>query len=488
MNILRKILLLTILSTLIFINIYALPPDTSYTIRKLQENIDKIIKNNNFKKVDCGIKIYSVDKSQVLYSLNENEPMSPASTMKIVTVATALSKLNSKSLFKTALLSDKKPKNNIIDGDLYIKGFGNPIFNDNNLMELVNNLKDMGIKEIKGDIIADESYFDEKYSRTSWANGDEIDEEESPISALSLNRNYFTVHIKGAAVKNKPPVIEVFPKITCVKIINKAKTANLGKRRRGAISLSFDMTNKLITITVGGQIRTNSAVYRSALVRKPALYTALILKDFLKQNDIKVKGNVRIGKTIGIKNELTKHEMTLDSIVKITNKHSDNFLADYLLKVLGAELKGTPGQSKFGREALFSFLKEYGVDAEKLQIIDGSGLSKKNKLSASALTNILSKITKKKQLFDRFYCTLPIAGVDGTMKWRLKETSAEGNARAKTGTLSTVSSLAGYVRTKDNELISFAIMMNEFRRGIRKFRFYQDEIVALLSEFSRKNS
>jgi D-alanyl-D-alanine carboxypeptidase/D-alanyl-D-alanine-endopeptidase (penicillin-binding protein 4) len=190
---------------------------------------------------------------------------------------------------------------------------------------------------------------------------------------------------------------------------------------------------------------------------------------------------------IGIKPELTKHEISLDSIATLTNKHSDNFLADYILKILGAELKGTPGHADFGKMIITNFLKENAIDSAQFDIIDGSGLSRKNRITAAALTHLLFQIYKNKALFNRFFYTLPIAGIDGTLRGRLINTRAEGNARAKTGTLNGVCTLAGYVYSADNELLIFTIIINEFKRGMRKFRYYQDEIVNLLSEFSRKN-
>jgi PBP4 family serine-type D-alanyl-D-alanine carboxypeptidase len=483
-NALFNVTLLFLLSfNLIFADI---KPDTSST-QKLQKMIDKILKNHNFRRVDCGIQILSADKKDVLYSLNEKELLPPASTMKILTVATALEKLQSKFLFRTIIFSDSRPKNGVIQGNIYLKGYGNPIFSEDDLGEMVKTLKSQGILAINGDIIADESYFDDLYKRTEWAGKDEEDEEEPPISALSLNRNYLTVLISSGQKKNKSPEISVYPPLSNIKVINRAKTAILRKRNKGKLHVNASISTKGIIIEVSGLSRLNSNQYRSVHMTKPGLFTGFVLKHYLSLNGIKMNGTVKTGKIIGVKNELTRHEIGLDSIARLTNKHSDNFLADYLLKILGAELKGSPGHAKFGKEIVANYLKENGIETTQFNIYDGSGLSRKNKLSAETLSKILLQISKKKQLFERFVSTLPIAGIDGTLRGRMRDTKAESNARAKTGTLSNVTSLAGYVRSADNELLIFSIIMSELRRGRRKYKNYEDEIVELLSEFSRIN-
>jgi serine-type D-Ala-D-Ala carboxypeptidase/endopeptidase (penicillin-binding protein 4) len=173
--------------------------------------------------------------------------------------------------------------------------------------------------------------------------------------------------------------------------------------------------------------------------------------------------------------------------VTFMNKVSDNLTAEALLKMLAAEKFGTPGSATAGTSAVCAFLNGIGIDTTKIAQADGSGLSRYNLTSPSVIIRLLQAMERDTVHFPAFCFSLPIAGVDGTIAKRMRGTRAEGNLRAKTGSLSAVSALSGYVRTADGEPLAFSILMQNFPGSVRGYRTTQDRIGVLLSEIRRRD-
>jgi serine-type D-Ala-D-Ala carboxypeptidase/endopeptidase (penicillin-binding protein 4) len=167
------------------------------------------------------------------------------------------------------------------------------------------------------------------------------------------------------------------------------------------------------------------------------------------------------------------------------NKVSDNLSAELILKTLGTTVPGAPGSSQGGVFAANRFLSTLGIDTSRINITDGSGLSYHDLLTAEMICQLLEGMSRQADLFPLFRQSLPIAGVDGTLRNRMKRTPAEGNLRAKTGTISGVSSLSGYVKTLDGETLAFSMTMQNFIYPTRLYQRAQDRIGALLAGFSR---
>jgi D-alanyl-D-alanine carboxypeptidase/D-alanyl-D-alanine-endopeptidase (penicillin-binding protein 4) len=168
------------------------------------------------------------------------------------------------------------------------------------------------------------------------------------------------------------------------------------------------------------------------------------------------------------------------------NKISDNLSAENTLKILGAEKRGAPGSARSGIYETKQFLAQFGIDTTKFLMVDGSGVSHYNLLTAEMLVQLLVGMAHRPEWFPLFYASLPVAGVDGTLSNRMKGTPAEGNLRAKTGSISGVSSLSGYVTSQDGEMLAFSILMQHFLGGHRPYREVQDRMGVRLAGFSRK--
>jgi D-alanyl-D-alanine carboxypeptidase/D-alanyl-D-alanine-endopeptidase (penicillin-binding protein 4) len=176
----------------------------------------------------------------------------------------------------------------------------------------------------------------------------------------------------------------------------------------------------------------------------------------------------------------------MDSVVIYLNKVSDNLAAEAILKTLSAEKFGSPGTSRAGGSLVKAFIAATGADTSRIVIGDGSGLSRYNLASPATIVHLLCTMYRRTDVFDVFFGSLPVAGIDGTLDTRMKGTPAEGNLRAKTGTLSGVSSLSGYVTTADGVPLAFSIMMTGFPNSTRAYRDVQDAIGVYLSSLNLK--
>ena len=452
---------------------------------EIVNEIKKIFENKHLKHSEFSIRVLSKDKKEIIISLNESMKLIPASTIKILTTSAAIYKLGPSFLIRTRFLSDNPINNGKIKGNVYIKGYGNPLLTSNDLKSIAEYLYKLGLRTIEGNIILDDSYFENKLFRKDWIDEKE-NNEENAISALSLNNNSFPVLIHSSSKINTKPEITIINNISDVKVINNLKVKKVNKRKE-KINITLKEKNDEYILSITGIMRPGRIKYYSISIKEPAIYLGKCFKTILQDIGISLKGKVVKGLLPTKYNEIYVHSIKIDSLIKVINKHSNNFCADHLLKILGAELISVPGTSKNGANAIQNFLKENGIDSSHYNIYDGSGLSKKNKLSTYCISQILYNNTLNNDVFNVFSNSLSIAGIDGTLKHRMNELTNPQNVRGKSGTLSNACTLAGYINTNENELLIYAIFINNFKSNQYEIRKIQDKIVSLLSEFSRNN-
>ena len=220
------------------------------------------------------------------------------------------------------------------------------------------------------------------------------------------------------------------------------------------------------------------------MVWQPERYTLTFLSERLQAHGVTVEG-ITVDTVPAAATLLTEFSHGLDSVVTYMNKMSDNLSAENLLKTLSAERNGKPGNAKAGTSLVKQFLHTAGVDTTKLVMVDGSGLSRYDLTSADNITQLLVAMAGRSDIFDTYLHSLPVTGTDGTLSGRMRGTRAEGNLRAKTGTLSGACALSGYVQTADGEMLAFSILINNFPSGLRMYRAVQDRIGVILSQMSR---
>ena len=452
--------------------------NASTGLKKLQSTIDEIVTTDELSSSLVGIKVVSLEDGKTLYDRNSNKLFHPASNTKLLTTAAALAKLP-RYVFKTKLYSDSKINDSTLRGNLYIKGSGDPLLLSRDLDSLAAMIKNRGIRTIKGDLIGDISAFDTVAWGTGWMWDDEPSSDEPFITPLSVDSNVIHLTIAPGAGDGRPAVYTAEPVTDDIDISNNVQTRNdtIGfalhpSRLRG--------TNQF---TLEGRIAPGAKTYHNELsVWKPELFFLHLFRDKLSKHGVRIKGNCRFD-ILTAKTLLGEIDHSIDSVIIRTNKQSYNLGAEVLLKTLGSEFKGAPGTSANGATVVKEYLSKLGIDTTNMIMMDGSGVSFYDLFTPGDMIRLLRAEYKSKTAFGTYYASLPIAGIDGTLKNRMKGTKAEGNVRAKTGSLTGESALSGYVTTADSKLLAFSIMCNHFPGEGRVLRDLQNRILELLAEY-----
>jgi len=411
-----------ILATLFFIifslnNLFAEAPEK--IIKEIVDIISGIPASTKM-----AIMIYDPLTQDTLVSINHTETMIPASNTKLFTTATALELMGGDYLLSTKILSDDDGlSDGTIEGNLYIQGFGNPTFSTEDLEELVNQLYQSGLRKITGNVVGDDTYFDDVYSRDDWISEERANVKLPPISALVIDRNRTIVT----------------------------------KKRKGR--------------------------YRNYFVNvdNPPLFAAKKLREKLIAYGVEVGGQSISGQTVDDAKPLVESSIELRELLKEINKSSDNFYAECLFKTLGSAYSGQQGNSFFSTQAILNYIEDNSIYSIGTKIVDGSGISRFDQVTVGALVGLLEKVYFNIKQFDDFFNSLSIAGVDGTLKKRMIGTSAENNFRGKTGTLNGVCSLAGYVTTADEDDLIVCMMFEFTTGGANKYKNIQDRIIEILA-------
>lgn len=305
-------------------------------------------------------------------------------------------------------------------------------------------------------------------------------------SALTVNHNGVKVTVSPGAEIGDPVRLRLDPPTEYLEVLNDAVT--VGASESGTLRVERQ-TNPVPAnvLTISGFMPANqNAMHRHVDIVNPALFCGTLFKESLARNGILVQGVVRRGVVPDGVSEIAVHtSLPLSLIVRKMNKRSDNLIAELLLKTLGAEVIGAPGTSQKGLRVINEFLSETGIAATQSMLADGSGVSRYNLLSAAMLTNLLVRMFQDFSVMPEYVMSLPVAGIDGTLSWRMKDSGAAGVLRAKTGTMRGVTTLAGYAMTVDGEILAFAMLMSHYVGSPNPRRALQDKIGNILTRFSR---
>jgi serine-type D-Ala-D-Ala carboxypeptidase/endopeptidase (penicillin-binding protein 4) len=383
--------------------------------------VDKLPTSTNL-----GIIIYNPLTQDTIFQKNAFVSMTPASNTKLFTTATALSLLGGDfPLFTKIMTNDQNIKNGVINGDIFIKGYGNSTFTTSDLELMVATIRSKGIRKITGRIIGDDTYFDDVYVRNDWITDEVANVSLPPISAIVVDRNRIVTYKK---------------------------------------------------------IRRRIRAYTTN-ISDPPLYAAKLLREKLAVNGIEVGTICMKGETPKNALIIAESKIILRDLISLINKHSDNFLAECLFKTIGAEASQQQGNSFYSTQTITNFLEENGVYLKGTSILDGSGISRFDQVTAISIAGTLEKMYFDIANFEDYYKSLSIAGIDGTLRNRFTGTSAENNLHGKTGTLDGISSLSGYLTTAKGEDLIISIIMEFDKKGNRFHHQIQDEIVKVLTDW-----
>ncbi|RMF58853.1 MAG: D-alanyl-D-alanine carboxypeptidase/D-alanyl-D-alanine-endopeptidase [Calditrichaeota bacterium] len=463
------------------------------SVRDLRNSITAILQDSALAQSRVGIKVISLRTGEVLYEKDSHLLFHPASNMKLLTTATALKRLGPTYRFETWLAADTSAlADSVLNGNLYLKGFGDPDLSTEDLRWMVRQLRAQGVLKITGDLVCDESFLDDYHYGKGWMWDDASSRYFPPIGALTVNQNCVTVTVRPGAKPGDSLQVALAPPTSYVKLENLAVTVDsTDSTRLAEFKVERKWRERENTIVVSGGLTPESAPREVVLeILDPALYSGTLCTELLAEQHIALAGEVTRGVLPDTSRLLVEHlSQPLAYLLTRTNKFPyNNLYAELILKTLGAELEGPPGTARKGTTEIKRFLSEVGADTTKFALADGSGVSRYDLLTPALVVRLLKYMYEDFTVSAEFLASLPIAGVDGTLQHRMQGTAAEGKLRAKTGTLRGVSALSGYTTTGDGEPLAFSMMMQHFVVPTARIRAVQDRIGALLSEFHRRRT
>jgi serine-type D-Ala-D-Ala carboxypeptidase/endopeptidase (penicillin-binding protein 4) len=454
-------------------------------VSDLKEDLDRILGDARLTNAQAGAVVTSARTGEMLYSKNGNGALVPASNEKLLTSAAAFELLGADHTFTTTALTDGDRAGGAVRGDLYLKGTGDPTMLGAGYDDLAAKVAAAGVKVVRGDLVADDTWFDDQRLGPFWAWDDEPFSYSAPVSALTVapdtdyDAGAIIVAVAPGASAGDPAKVSLTPATGHVKVVNKAVTGEDS-------TIAVDRAHGSNTITVTGSIPAGAAPVNEYMsVWEPTGYAADVFRRALEAHGVDVRGKTTRGATPeGADKVADRRSPPLSEVSVPFLKLSNNAIAEILVKSIGRKAGGE-GTWSAGLAAISKFLTAHGVTG--LRMTDGSGLSRADVVAPETLTTLLAAM-RSKPWFTAWYDALPVAGdpdrlVGGTLRSRMRDTAAAGNVHAKTGTLTSVSALSGYVNGADGEPLIFSVVLNNHIGAAPKD--VEDAVAIRLAQFKR---
>ena len=486
------------------------------TLAELQSRIAALFDQPKFASARWGVRIMTQD-GKVVFERDADKSFTPASNMKLYTTAAALDAFGPDFKIKTSVYSTRPvSKGGLLKGDLILYGRGDPNLSPrfdtddpkrydelkpadtiSAIERLADQIKARGIRIITGNLIGDDSFFAGDPLGPGWEWDDVQFYYGAEISALTVNDNSVTFTVTPAARVGEQPAIKIQPETEYVKIVNNARTSASGKPMIGVNRpLNSNTVEFFGTIPHGAK-----APVIDIAVHDPASFAAELLREALLRRGIRVRGQIEHLDAIArVSNPFDESKLTevasvesqpLSEMLKVINKQSQNLHAELMLRQLGlrhgdAGSLDDYGQPKsttvLGADIRRQFLQRAGIDTTPLSLRDGSGLARQDLVTPRSTTNLLEFMIKQPYL-KPWRESLTIAGHDGTLARQLRNTAAANNLRGKTGTLTYVNALSGYITTKGGQPLILSVMGNNYTGPGRDVTAVMDQICLMLAEF-----
>ena len=449
--------------------------------------------NTTDPAINIGIKIISLTDNRVIYERNADRYFTPASTIKLATVAAALYYLGPSYRFNTNIHADNFDTSTGAIKNLYLEGSGDPSLMDHDLIHLAHELKQQKIKTISGNIYIDDQVFD----TTFWTKGAMWDDRKfgynAPVSGLNLNYNRLQIKTMASHKINNPASVVATPACGYIKVSSKAITKNekatnnlnlsilQNNQEKAWANINHDGLSSGDHVFVNGHIAKNSSPnYFLLSIKDPGMLAGCFLREQLMREGITFSGKILRKKTPTQAIRLASHQSRAlsEALIDFT-KISNNVATDSLVKAIAAQAGQKPASFAGGLKLINDFLtKQVGIPEGAIVNADGAGVSRYNLITPSQMVKLLHYAANHFSSGPEFMAAMPLAGQDGTLGARLKAPHLAGNIRAKTGSLTGVSGLAGYFIGEHNKRYAFAIFINGFTGSLTKYKNLQDDILA----------
>ena len=442
---------------------------TAVQATALQQRLDGLLNDSRYYGSQVALVVRDAATGETLYDRNGGQRMLPASNTKLFSSTAAMHVLGPSYRFHTDVLATAPVRGGQLLGNLYLKGYGDPTALESDYAGLAQQLKAAGVRRVYGDLIADDTYFDHVRLGDSWAWDDEPFYYNAQISALTLapNTDYDSgtaiVESRPGAAAGAPVKLNLVPANGAITLVNTATTGAAGSSN----TLTIERDHGTNVVRVTGSLPLGASVGQEwVTVWEPELYAADVFRRALADQDITVSGRIKNAATPATAARLARDEsMTVGELMTPFLKLSNNMHAETLVKAMGAVVDAE-GSWPAGLGVVTDYAKSIGVDTSRIRLSDGSGLSRKVNVTADAITDVLIG-AQREPWWQQWYDALPIAGnadrfVGGTLRSRMRNTPAANNLHGKTGSLTGVTSLSGYVTNKDGRKLVFSMISNNY--------------------------
>ncbi len=425
----------------------------------LRKQIDTVLARPVLRGAHIGLLAVQADTGAVLYARNADDSFMPASNFKLLVGSAALAKLGTAFAFHTTIATD--------GANLYLHGGGDVLLTAKDLDTAAASIAARGLTHVTGNIVTDATLFDSQRYGYGWS-WDDFPYYYAPvISALGLEDNVIHIYMRPGATAGSPVLLRIEPQTSAVLVNNQMTTGAAGSKDTSDIARSFD-DFKTITLTGTYPLGEKESGDLVPAVPDPSAYAGDVLLRALRAHGVAVDGSVTAGPTpAGAKSVWDHASELMPQLLEDFWWPSDNLVGEVFLKTLGVQGSGAPGTTEHGITVENAYLKSIGVDPATVSITDGSGLSHYNHITPRALTTILQSDWKSR---DRTIVldALPLSGVRGTLKTAYKGTPAEKNVFAKTGSISHVRTISGFVRTRNHGTVTFSFMLDDYNEDAPK--------------------
>ncbi len=465
-----------VLLVLMLLQISILAQEKQFTTA---DELAYLLKDPFFRTCQIGVDAYNITKNEIVFRHNEKQLFRPASNMKLITTATALRFLGPDYKFKTEIKYDGELVDGVLNGDLYFVGGFDPDFTSADLDTMVMQLAQEGIVKINGNLFVDVSNMDSLFWGQGWMWDDDPSYNFPYMTPLPINDVSLLVAIEPTKI-GKHASVTTIPESNYFKYTNNITTVDNDTTK---LKISRDWINRSDSLILEGGLFVDAEPDTIMVnLKNTNQYFLTLAKETLLNNGIIFGGKCGIQITPQNAKTIVSKSRLFSEVIINLNKNSDNLSTEMTLRALAFENYGKYASAKKGIKLLDSLIVEVGLNPKDYRLVDGSGVSHYNLVSVELLNEILRYINKyHPELFKVLYESFPIAGVDGSLKSRMKQGDAHNNVHAKTGTLSGVSSLSGYLHSKSGDLISFSINTQNFVGSTRTARSFQDRICEILS-------
>ncbi len=467
--------------------LFLFSPLASASASTLQSEFARTLSDSRLENAEIGISVVNLENGNVVFSRNADVPLIPASNHKIVTAIAALDFLGKDYEFVTSVWLDGEIVDGILEGDIVIKGAGDPTIGSpaigEDATEQFNRwarlLKKHGIDKVNGNVIIDESAFDNEYIHPDWPR-DQLDRHYSaPVNGFIFHDNCIRVTVSPGPDVGAPANITLSPHIGYFQIENNCRTGPAASSN----IIHIDREISQWRLRIRGEARHRTGGWSGLItVPDPAVSAGKAFVHILSNHHIEFNGEV-IKHNIETAAVDDYSDMTLialrraplEKVIEVILVDSQNLYAEALLKVMGKEKKGV-GSWQSGNEVITDMMSNREAGEPAFRSADGSGYSRNNRITPRFLSELLRQVENDYDGFLEYQ--LPTAGQDGTLARRLAAEKYRERVNAKSGYIARVGTLSGYVTSKSGPKYAFSIMINNFRRGSNwDMRQIQDALV-----------